>query len=135
MRELLKKEEDFGIKKYSTYKIFGEKIYNIKKNVLSNIKKLKRENKKIVGYGAPAKATTALNFFGLSDEIEYIVEDNCLKHNKYIPGVKIQIRDKKNDTLKDKTVLVLAWNFFEEIKKNNLNLSSNFINIKTLENN
>ena len=135
VRELLKKEEDFGIKKYSTYKIFGEKIYNIKKNVLSNIKKLKRENKKIVGYGAPAKATTALNFFGLSDEIEYIVEDNCLKHNKYIPGVKIQIRDKKNDTLKDKTVLVLAWNFFEEIKKNNLNLSSNFINIKTLENN
>ena len=45
----------------------------------------------IVGYGAPAKATTALNFFGINKEIDYIVEDNKLKHKKFVPGVKIRI--------------------------------------------
>ena len=39
-----------------------------------------RENKKIIGYGSPAKATTALNFFGISEEIDFIIEDNKLKH-------------------------------------------------------
>ena len=52
------------------------------------------KNKKIIGYGAPAKATTALNFFGISDHIDYIIEDNKLKHNKFIPGVKIPIKNK-----------------------------------------
>ena len=53
----------------------------------------------IIGYGAPAKATTALNFFGVSKEIDFIVEDNKLKHNKFIPGVKIPI--KKKSSIKD----------------------------------
>ena len=50
-------------------KNFGEKVYKIRENVLENIKKLKHKNKTIIGYGAPAKATTALNFFGISKEI------------------------------------------------------------------
>ena len=49
---------------------------------------------KIIGFGAPAKATTALNFYGISDQIDFIVEDNSLKHNKFIPGVKIQLKAK-----------------------------------------
>jgi len=53
----------------------------------------RKNNKVIVGYGAPAKATTALNFFGISKEIDFIVEDNKLKHNKFIPGVKIPIKN------------------------------------------
>ena len=95
---------------------------------------LKKQNKKIIGYGAPAKATTALNFYGVSDEIDFIVEDNKLKHNKIIPGVNIPIKDKNNVVKKDNIVIVLAWNFFDEIKKNNTNLSNNFISIKSLEN-
>ena len=54
----------------------------------------------LIGYGTSAKVTTALNFFGLSKEIDFIVEDNKLKHNKFIPGVKIPIKDKS--TIKDK---------------------------------
>ena len=65
VKNMLKEEEKFGIKKFETYKIFGEKIYKIRENVRKNIKKLKRKNKLIIGYGAPAKATTALNFFGI----------------------------------------------------------------------
>ena len=95
---------------------------------------MKKNNKKIVGFGAPAKATTALNFFGISDQIDYVVEDNQLKHNKFIPGVLIPIKAKKTLKEKDALILVLAWNFYNDIKKNNANLSNKFVNIKDLEN-
>ena len=132
--KILKEEKKFGIDKFETYKKFGKKIDQIRKNVIKNIRDLKKKNKKIIGYGAPAKATTALNFYGISDEIDFVVEDNKLKHNKIIPGVNIPIKNKNNVVKKDNIVVVLAWNFFEEIKKNNPNLSNNFVNIKSLEN-
>jgi nucleoside-diphosphate-sugar epimerase len=134
LKILLKEEEVFGIKDFKTYQEFGKKINKLKENVVKNINKLKLKNKKIIGYGAPAKATTALNFFGISDQIDFIIEDNKLKHNKFIPGVKIKIKDKKNIKEKNLPILVLAWNFFKDIKKNNANLSNNFIDIKDLEN-
>ena len=134
VKKLIKEEEEFGIKELKTYQNFGKKVYEIKKNVLKNIKKIKKQNKTIVGFGAPAKATTALNFFGVSDEIDFILEDNKLKHGKYIPGVKIPIQKKTTLKKNYSVILVLAWNFFNEIKKNNINLSNNFISIKDLEN-
>ena len=133
VKQMLKDEEKFGIKKFETYKKFGDKVYKIRENVRKNLKELKKRNNLIIGYGAPAKATTALNFFGISNEIDFIIEDNKLKHNKFIPGVRIPIKDKLNIKNKKNVVLVLAWNFFEDIKKNNLNLSKNFISIKDLE--
>ena len=133
VKKMLKIEENYGIKKFKTYQDFGKKVYKIRDNVLKNIKILKKSNKKIIGYGAPAKATTALNFFGISKEIDFIIEDNKLKHNKFIPGVKIPIKNKLHIKNNDNTLLVLAWNFFKEIKKNNSKLSDNFINIKELE--
>ena len=99
------------------------------------MKKLRENNKLLIGYGAPAKATTALNFFGISNEIDFIVEDNKLKHNKFIPGVKIPIKNKNKIKNKKKYFIVLAWNFYKDIKKNNSNLSENIINIKDLETN
>ena len=135
VKKMLQEEEKFGIKKFKTYKDFGEKVYKIRENVRRNIKKLKDENKLLIGYGAPAKATTALNFFGISNEIDFIVEDNELKHNKLIPGVQIPIKNKSNIKDKENTLIVLAWNFFKDIKENNLNLSKNIINIKDLETN
>ena len=134
VKSLLKEEEKFGIKKYKTYKNFADKIYKIKSNVINNLNKIKKENKKIIGYGSPAKATTALNFFGVKDQIDFIIEDNKLKHGKFIPGVKIPILPKNKVKNKLPVVLVLAWNFFEDIKKNNKDLSKKFINIKDLEN-
>ena len=135
VKQMLKLEESFGIKNFKTYQEFGEKVYKIRENVLINIKNLKEKNNVIIGYGAPAKATTALNFFGISKEIDFIVEDNKLKHNKFIPGVKIPIKNKSKIKNKNNVLLVLAWNFYEDIKKNNLSLSNNFINIKELESN
>ena len=135
VKKMLQEEERFGIKKFETYQRFGERVYKIRENVLSNIKKLKSQNKKIIGFGAPAKATTALNFFGITNEIDFIVEDNKLKHNKFIPGVKIQIKNKSHIKDRNNILLVLAWNFFNFIKENNSSLSNNFVNIKDLETN
>jgi len=133
VKQMLKDEEKFGIKEFKTYQEFGKKVYKIRENVIKNLKKLKENKKIIIGYGAPAKASTALNFFGIFKEIDYIVEDNKLKHNKFIPGVKIAIKNKKNIKNKNNNMLVLAWNFFKDIKKNNTEISDNFINIKDLE--
>jgi len=135
VKTLLNEEETFGIKEYKTYQDFGEKIKKLRDNVIKNIKALKKNNKKIIGFGAPAKATTALNFFGISNEIDFIIEDNKLKHNKFIPGVLIPIKEKKYLKDKNNLIIVLAWNFYNEIKKNNSTLSDNFINIKDLEKN
>ena len=133
VKKILKEEEKFGIKNFQTYKNFGEKVYKIRENVLENINKLKKNNRNIIGYGAPAKATTALNFFGISNQIDYVIEDNRLKHKKFIPGVKIPIISKDNMIKNNPIVLVLAWNFFDAIKKNNKELNLKFINIKDLE--
>ena len=133
VKKLINEEEIFGIKDFKTYQEFAEKVYQKKKNIIKNIDKLKSKSKIIIGYGAPAKATTALNFFGISKEIDFIVEDNKLKHNKFIPGVKIAIKSKSSIKSKNHTLLILAWNFFNEIKKNNSDISNNFVNIKDLE--
>jgi len=135
VNQLLAEEETYGLKKLKTYIDFGKKIQNLKKNVVNNLQKLKKKHKNIIGYGAPAKATTTLNFFNIKDEIDFIIEDNKLKHEKYMPGVNIPIIAKDKIKLKNPMVIVLAWNFFDEIKKNNKNLAKNFINIKSLEKN
>ena len=131
--KILKEEESYGMKNFNTYKKFGQKVYKIRENVIKNIKELKKNGKKIIGYGAPAKATTALNFFGISDEIDCIIEDNKLKQGKIIPGVNIPIISKENIKKKPDSLIVLAWNFFNEIKRENKHLSKQIINIKDLE--
>ena len=129
----LNEEDRFGIKKYKTYETFAKKVYKIRENVRKNILELKKSDTKIIGYGSPAKATTALNFFGISNEISFIVEDNKLKHGKFLPGMKIPIISKENLKEKPDYAVVLAWNFFDEIKSKNSNIANKLISIKDLE--
>ena len=131
--KILEDEEKFGIKEFKTYQKFGEKITKIKKNVTKNIKKIVKSKKKIIGYGAPAKATTALNYFGITEEIDFIVEDNKLKHQKFVPGVKIPIFSKNKINGNNIKLIILAWNFYDEIKKQNLHITKDIISIKELE--
>ena len=126
--------DGLDILKIETYYKFAKDIENIKHNSLKKINSIISENKKIIGYGAPAKATTVLNYFGInSDHFEYIVDDNHLKHNLYVPetGIKIIESDTINPDDYD-FVLVLAWNFFDSIKKQQKKLfnKSSFIKLK-----
>jgi hypothetical protein len=133
VEKILLEEKRFGIFNYETFEIFRNKVELIKNNILKNIKVLKDKNKIIAGFGAPAKATTAINYFGIEKFFDYVIEDNSLKHNKYIPGTKIKIISKKNIINKIDCLIVLAWNFFKDIKKNNRNISNKIISIKDLE--
>ena len=134
VEEFLNKEKQLGLDRFEVYENFSKKVYQIKNNVIKNITDLKNNKNTIVGYGSPAKATTALNFYNISKEIDFIIEDNTLKQEKFLPGVKIPIKNKKFLKNKSDYLLVLAWNFFEDIKKNNKDLATRIISIKDLEN-
>jgi nucleoside-diphosphate-sugar epimerase/SAM-dependent methyltransferase/quercetin dioxygenase-like cupin family protein len=132
VNDILKIEEEYGLKNISTYLEFGKKIENLKENFIKNFDALK--NKKIIFYGSPAKATTKLNFFNIEKKKFKTMEDNLLKVGKYIPNVDVEICSKKSiKNQKFDYIIVLAWNYFDEIKNNNSDLSSKFISIKDLE--
>ena len=57
------KKRSLALKKFKTYQEFGEKVYKFVKMLEKNLKKIKEKNNLIIGFGAPAKATTALNFY------------------------------------------------------------------------
>jgi nucleoside-diphosphate-sugar epimerase/2-polyprenyl-3-methyl-5-hydroxy-6-metoxy-1,4-benzoquinol methylase/dTDP-4-dehydrorhamnose 3,5-epimerase-like enzyme len=127
-------EKENKLDKIETYYKFAKDVDNIKIKSLKKLNKILLENKKIIGYGAPAKATTILNYFGIDDNfLQYVLEDSEIKHNKYIPETNIQIKS-KNDINVDKFeyILVLAWNFFDAIVDNNKTKfnKSKFIKLK-----
>jgi hypothetical protein len=134
LEKFLSNEMEAGLDSFSYYEKFSKDIYTIRSNCRRNIDSLKKEFKNIAGYGAPAKATTALNYFGITnDDIEYIIEDNELKHDKYIPGIGIPIKSKDHclSNMPD-LVIVMAWNFFDSIVEQNTELTENgvkFLNI------
>ena len=138
LKVFLDDELNFGIKKLEVYERFSTEVLILKSNVQKNLLKLKSQYGKIAGYGAPAKATTKLNFYNLNSEIfDFIVEDNPLKHKKIIPGIGVEIKS-KNEILNSgiKVVVVLAWNFFDSIVENNPDLIKKgvkFISIRELE--
>ena len=139
VEKFLNDEEKSGIKNYETYKNFAKRVKDARTTVINNMKLLKSKYKTIAGYGSPAKATTALNYFGIDNSyIDYIIEDNKMKVGKFLPGVNIPIKD-KTEVYKSSpdVIIVMAWNFIDEIKKNNQKLIDDgvtFISIKDLQN-
>jgi len=122
--EFITRELEFGLDKVETYKEFARRVEQCKEDSVSKIQSLRDNGKSIVGYGSPAKATTVLNYYGIdSESIDYIIEDNEMKHGHLLPGVRISIRG-RNDILDNPpdNILVLAWNFFDYIKQNNQDL-------------
>ena len=113
-----KLETKIGINKISTYKKFIENVKLSKKKLNQLIYKIKDEGKKIVGYGAPAKSTTVLNYCGLNYEsIDVIYDNSATKINKYTPGkslIKINNSSNFEKELSEYCVL-FAWNHKDEI--------------------
>jgi len=135
VQKYLNEEFQFGLTSFHKYEEFSKIIENKKQNVQKNFKFLKENNIKIVGYGAPAKATTSLNYFKIDNTyVDYIVEDNILKHNKIIPGVKIPIFSKlKIQTNKPDLIVIMAWNFAKEIKENNKHYTNDRIKMVSIK--
>lgn len=137
VQEFIDKEGNLGIHDIGTFIRFKEDIEKVKKNTQRNIKTLTHIFPKIAAYGSPAKATTALNYFGItSEDILYTVDDNPLKVGKFIPKVNIPIVSSNmlHAEIPD-VVIVLAWNFYDSIVSANIELINKgviFISIKDL---
>ena len=119
---LIENEKKLGLHAFETYQDFSKKINDAGKNLRNLLLKLKSEGKTIIGYGAPAKATTLMHHFDIGSElIEFIVDDSEWKHFLYTPGKNIQIVPKDFiETKKPDYILILAWNFASSIIKNNI---------------
>lgn len=115
--DLIGKEEKAGFARLEHYLSFNEKVKETKRNILDFLIRAKNEGKSIVGYGAPAKGNTLLNYCAIrNDFIDYTVDRSPHKQDQYLPGSHIPIyhpdtiRQTKPDYL-----LILPWNLKEEI--------------------
>lgn len=115
--EFIKNERKLGLDKIDTYLKFAKKIEINKNELTSILKKIKKEGKKIVGFGAPAKGNTLLIHFEIDSKIlDYIVDDSKYKQGLFTPGTHILVTtpEKLAKTRPD-YILILAWNFAESI--------------------
>ena len=96
---------------------FAKKSLNIKEELNSVINNLKKNKKNIAGYGAPAKATTLMNFLNLnSSNLNFVVDRSPLKQGLIIPGTGIEISSPERINIENPDYLILfAWNFKDEI--------------------
>ena len=114
---LRQEELNAGLDNAKTYAAFAEQIKAIKRALLRFLINAKEQGKTVVGYGAPAKGNTLLNYCGVrTDLIDYTVDRSPHKHGSYLPGVHIPIYhpDRIAETRPD-YVLILPWNLKEEI--------------------
>jgi hypothetical protein len=127
IQDILDEEVQFDPRDERIYKLLQSKVLNTKKDLVTELSKLKENGKKISAYGAAAKGVTLLNYCRIkSDIIDYVVDLNPSKQGKFLPGCQIPIVDPKILTSNPPDVLlVLAWNLSTELKlqlKDQINL-------------
>ena len=114
---LLEEKNNLKLKKFDE---FNKKIKILSKNLKNKLINLNKKNKFIIGYGAPARVSTITNVCDInSNLIQYIIDDSPLKQNRFSPGKHISILPKKNNINKKiDIVIVFAFEYFKDIKKN-----------------
>jgi SAM-dependent methyltransferase len=115
--ELWAREKAAGYTQVETYLTFGEQVKATKRKLLTLLNSLKEQGKTIVGYGAPGKGNTLLNYCGVGkDYLDYTVDRSPYKQANYLPGTHIPVHepDRIKKTKPD-YVLILPWNLKDEI--------------------
>jgi SAM-dependent methyltransferase len=115
--EMRRRERDAGYEQLETYTRYGIRVEEDKRRILEVLIGLKNDGRRVVGYGAPAKGNTLLNYCGVGrDFLDYTVDLNPHKQGHALPGSHIPIRDP--DVIKDDrpdVVLILPWNLKDEV--------------------
>ncbi len=117
VEQLRSRELAAGVNSLKFYETFPERVKELKRSLLEFLIPLKRAGKHIVGYGAPAKGNTLLNYCGIgTDFLDYTVDLNPAKQDHFLPGTHIPIYspDRYKETRPD-YVLILPWNLADEI--------------------
>ncbi len=115
--DLRQREIEAGLTDIPTYTAFSEQVKETKRKLLEFLIEAKRAGKSIVGYGAPAKGNTLLNYCGIrNDFLDYTVDLSPHKQGRYLPGTHLPIHDpEKIKQSKPDYVLILPWNLKDEV--------------------
>ncbi len=114
---LIARERAAGLGELAAYASFAERVKETKRKLLDFLIAAKRGGKSVVGYGAPGKGNTLLNYCGVrTDFLDYTVDRNPYKHGKFLPGTHIPVLPPERiaQTRPD-YLLILPWNFKDEI--------------------
>ena len=115
--ELIGREHAEGLADLETYDAFGERVRRLKRELLRFLIDAAEDGKTVVGYGAPAKANTLLNYCGVRpDLLAFTVDRSPHKQGSYLPGTRVPIHAPEK-IFEDKPdyVLILPWNLKDEI--------------------
>jgi SAM-dependent methyltransferase len=117
VQKLLEEEKKFDLLDMNIYTTFQEKANKVKYDLLEFLLQAKKENKKVVAYGAAAKGNTLLNYAGIkNDLIEFTVDKSPYKQGKFMPASHIPIvKEKEIQELKPDYILILPWNIKDEV--------------------
>jgi hypothetical protein len=114
---LLAEEVAWGVDNVASYQALGTKVKRLRQDLLARLRALKAQGKRIAAYGASAKGSTLLNYFGIGCEtLEFVADRSPYKQGRYMPGVHLPICSPEQllGAMPDYTLL-LTWNFAEEI--------------------
>ena len=127
VEKFLQREKELELTDFKTFSNFSEKVIKNKNKTLELLASLKVQGKKIVGYGAPAKGSTLLNYYKIDVKtLDYITDTTSIKQGRYMPGVHIPIYSPdKLQTSKPDYILLLAWNYADAILEKEKELREN----------
>jgi len=117
VRRLLEEESEARVDRIEFFQGFGQQVAELREQLLRLLRGLKQEGKHIAIYGASAKSTTLLNYFGIGREtVDYVVDRNPTKQKKFTPGTHLPIYSPERllETRPD-YVLLLSWNLESEV--------------------
>ena len=118
VKYFLEEEHRFGLDGIEIYRSFSVKVAEFKRKLKTELEIIKKENKSIFGYGAPAKGNVLLNYCNIDTIfLDYVIDTTPLKQGKYTPGTHIPIfpPEKISDKGDGHIALLLAWNYESEI--------------------
>jgi SAM-dependent methyltransferase len=117
VRKLLAEEQAWGVDRIEAYQPFGQRVEQLKRDLLMLLQEVKSTGKRIAVYGASAKGSTLLNYFGIGRElIDFVVDRSSIKQGRFTPGTHLRIYSpEKLVEEQPDYCLLLSWNLAEEI--------------------